>query len=343
MTADPVLLVNLGSPDSPAPDDVRDYLREFLMDGRVIDIPEWRRHLIVHLAILPFRTRHAARLYQSIWTPQGSPLVVHGVRLAERLAATTGRRVEVAMRYGRPSIEEALTRFVAAGASRVTVVPLFPQYAEATVGSAVAHLAAIAVERHPSLALRMVGPYFEEPRFIAALAATARPILAGGFDHLLVSFHSLPERQIRKADPTGAHCLVASDCCRDAGERLATCYRAQCLRTAELVGAALALEPNHLSVSFQSKMGRGRWLDPATEDEIRRLAGEGVRRLAVIAPSFAADCLETIEELGVRGRQAFLDAGGRDFVLAPCLNDDPAWVEALGGMIAAAEKDGLMR
>lgn len=341
--SDAILLVNLGSPDSPRVEDVRAYLREFLMDPRVLDLPSWVRWLLVHGLILPRRASRVARRYASIWTSAGAPLVVHGRRLAGRLAAATGRRVELAMRHGRPSIAEALARLVAAGAGRVTVVPLFPQYAEATVGAASARLAALAAARHPGLAFRTVGPCFESPRYIAALAAAARPILEDGFDHLLVSFHSLPERRIRRADPTGAHCLASPDCCRRESPARATCYRAQSLRTAELLAATLGVEAERMTVAFQSKMGRGAWLGPATEDEIRRLAAAGVRRLAVIAPSFAADCLETLEELGVRGRRTFLEAGGRDFALAPCLNDHPAWVEALAGLIASAESDGAAR
>jgi ferrochelatase len=328
-----VLLVNLGTPDSPRTSDVRRYLREFLHDPYVIDISTVARWLLVEGAILPFRPRVSARAYASIWLEEGSPLLVHGRALRDALAKALGDpfRVALGMRYGSPSIESGLREL--AGTDRVVVAPLFPQYATSSTETAVE-----AVRRAAGgMRLRILGPFYDDPGFIAAWTEVAKPELEQfRADHVLLSFHGLPERQIRKLDASGRHCLE-SDCCCDAivaANR--SCYRAQCFATARALARALALPDDRYSVSFQSRLGRTPWIRPYTDERLAELAASGVRRLAVLCPAFVADCLETLEEIGIRGREQWREAGGEALHLVPCPNAHPHWVEALAARIRDA-------
>ena len=340
-----VLLVNLGSPDSPSVRDVRRYLREFLMDGRVLDAPYPVRWFVVHGCILPFRPRQSAEAYHKIWSPEGSPLVVTSRRVQSALQARVTAPVELAMRYQNPSIEDAVERLAAAGVDQVLLVPMFPHFAMSSYETAVERVEEVVRQRAPAMRVTVQPPYFADPDYIEALVASARPGLAAGFDHLLFSFHGIPERHLRKSDPTGAHCLGTPDCCAVPSPAHATCYRAQCFRT---VQAFLERHPvpSH-SVAFQSRLGRDPWLRPYTDQELERLARAGVRRLAVLCPAFVSDCLETLEEIGMRGRETFLGAGGAQFELIPCLNEHPRWIEALETMVRrflqapASPADGL--
>ncbi|HNQ90012.1 MAG TPA: ferrochelatase [Verrucomicrobiota bacterium] len=328
-----VLLVNLGSPASPAPGDVRRFLREFLMDGRVLDLPWLVRLAVVELAILPRRTGASASAYREIWTPEGSPLVVSGGRLAAAVERGAGLPVELGMRYQEPSIGGAIGRLVGRGVRQVLVVPLFPHYAMSSYETAVERVREVALRRAPAIRFEFVPPYYDYPRYIEALVASAEEPMRAGFDHLLFSFHGLPERHLRRSDPTGSHCLRRADCCEVPSVAHGTCYRHQCLRTVRAFVAAAGVAEGKTSVAFQSRMGKDPWLQPSTECELERLARGGVRRLLVLCPAFVADCLETIEEIGVRGRERFLAAGGGEFIRVPCLNEHPLWIRAVVGMV----------
>jgi ferrochelatase len=325
-----VLLINLGSPDSPAVPDVRRYLREFLMDERVIDIPFIARWLLVHGIILPFRPRKSAEAYRKIWTEEGSPLVNMSRRVQAELQKRLPIPVELAMRYQNPSVDYAIGRLMLRGVNRVVLVPMFPHYAMSSYETAVESVR----ENLPaSVELIVVPPYFDQPEFMDALIVTARPYLSRQHDHLLFSFHGVPERQIRKTDPTHSHCLAVQNCCDVPNSCHDTCYRTQCLRTARTFAVKVGIPQYRYTVAFQSRLGRDEWLKPATDQEIVRLAKSGVKRLVVMCPAFVSDCLETIEEIGMRGREAFLAAGGESFELVPCLNDHPKWIDGLESLI----------
>jgi ferrochelatase len=326
-----VLLVNLGSPDAPSVGAVRRYLNEFLMDGRVIDAAwPWRR-LIVGLILLK-RPRESARAYAKIWTREGSPLVVTSQRLQARLQARLPVPVELAMRYQHPSIPAAMRRLAARGAREVLLIPLFPHYAMSSFETAVVRVRAVAAQMTPAPRVVVQPPCFDDPDYLAALAASAQPHLSGGYDHLLFSFHGLPERHLYKADPTGGNCLRVSDCCTAPSPAHATCYRAQCFKTVAGVVRLAGIPPEKYSVTFQSRLGNDPWLKPYTDFELQALPKRGVKKLLVICPAFVADCLETLEEIGLRGRATFLQAGGREFAQIPCLNEQPRWIEALEKM-----------
>jgi protoporphyrin/coproporphyrin ferrochelatase len=326
-----VLLVNLGSPDSPRVADVRRYLREFLMDGRVLDTPYLIRFFVVHGLILPFRPRRSAEAYAKVWTPAGSPLIATSRQVREALAKRVAVPVELAMRYQSPSIEAGLEALVRQGVDDLLLIPLFPHYAMSSFETAVERVKEILRLRAPRVALTVQPPFFDHPDYVEALVASAAAELAQPHDHLLFSFHGLPERHMRKADPTGTHCLRAEDCCRTPNAAHATCYRAQCFHTVAAFVKRTGV--TRYSVSFQSRLGREPWLAPYTDHELPRLAQAGVRRLLVMCPAFVSDCLETLEEIGLRGRESFLAAGGTELRLIPCLNEHPLWLRALENMV----------
>jgi len=328
-----VLLVNLGSPDSPSVGDVRRYLREFLMDGRVLDAPWPIRFAVVHFAILPRRPRQSAEAYAKIWTPEGSPLVVTSQIVQRALQARVPAPVELAMRYQNPSIPRAVTALAAQGVERCLIIPLFPHYAMSSFETAVERVQEVGARHAPGLRFEVQPPYFDHPDYLAALVASAQPYLEGAWDHLLFSFHGIPERHLRKSDPTGGHCLRTPDCCQTSSPAHARCYRAQCFRTVEAFVRQAAIPTTRYSVAFQSRLGRDPWLRPYTDLELERFAREGVRKLLVICPAFVSDCLETLEEIRLRGQETFAAAGGERLTQIPCLNEHPLWIQALEGMI----------
>ncbi len=334
MSKQGVLLVNLGSPDSPSVGDVRRYLREFLMDGRVLDAPWPIRFGVVHLAILPSRPRQSAEAYEKIWTAEGSPLIVTSRRIQQALQARVTVPVELAMRYQKPAIPAAIDRLKSASVDDLLLVPLFPHYAMSSFETAVERVQEVLARQAPGIRLRVQPPYFDHPDYIAALVGSAQPYLAKAWDHLLFSFHGIPERHLRKSDPTGAHCLRTADCCQTASPAHARCYRAQCFRTVAAFVHATGLPSTKYSVAFQSRLGRDPWLKPYTDFELERFAREGVRRLLVLCPAFVSDCLETLEEIRIRGAESFRSAGGQELVQIPCLNEHPLWIAALEGMVA---------
>jgi ferrochelatase len=327
-----VLLINLGSPEAPTPGAVRRFLREFLSDPRVLDMPAAARWLLLNAVILPFRPRRSAQAYRKIWLPQGAPLLVHGRALREAVATVLDSPyvVELAMRYGTPSIRGAFQRLCAMDVARILILPLFPQYSSATTGSVLARVEA-EIDLKPEIPpIEILPPFYAEPRFIAAWTEVARPELESFRpDFVLFSYHGLPERQLKAADPTGNRCLGQAGCCDAIEGTNRDCYRAQCFATTRALAANLGLAPEHHATAFQSRLGRTRWIGPHTDLLLPELAAANHRRLAVLCPAFVADCLETLEEIGIRARQRWRDLGGEELRLVPSLNTSPAWVEAV--------------
>lgn len=332
-----VLLVNVGTPDSPEPAAVRRYLREFLSDPRVIDTGAVARWLLVNLVIIPTRPRTSAAAYRKIWTDRGSPLLVHMLDLADAVSARLGESfvVKAAMRYGRPSIDAALDEL--GDADRLVVFPLFPQYSSATTGSALERVMKVAASRDFVPALRVIGQFHEDPGMLDAFAQVAHPVLAEARpDHVLFSFHGLPERQVTRGDESGRVCLRSTSCCDRYGAENRRCYRASCFETARQIARRIDLGPKDFTVSFQSRLGRTRWIEPHTDATVRALARSATKRLVVLSPSFVADCVETLEEIGIRARDDFLAQGGERLVLVPSLNATPAWADAAARMVREA-------
>jgi ferrochelatase len=333
-----VLLINLGTPESPRVPEVRKYLAEFLMDPWVIDIPAPLRWLLVHGAILPTRPAKSAEAYAQIWTERGSPLMFHTMDLAERVRERLGAGyvVRAAMRYGQPSIEKGLRELKDAGVEKVRVLPLYPQYSLSATRTAID--ATLRASRRVGFTapMQILPDFFGDRGFLRAFTEVARPVL-GDFkpDHVLFSFHGLPERHVRKTDATGKHCFSSGACCDRVGESNRQCYRAQSFHTARELARELGLGAGGWQVSFQSRLGRTPWIKPYTDLLYEPLVQQGVKRLAVMCPAFVADCLETLEEIQIRGREQFRAAGGEELRLVPSLNSSPAWVEAVCGMVKA--------
>ena len=325
-----LMLVNLGTPDSTATADVRRYLREFLSDPRVIDISPMGRWLLLNVIILPFRPKKSAEAYRKIWTERGSPLLFHGLDLAGKVQAELGDevRVELGMRYQNPSIAEVLRRFREAGIDRMVVFPLFPQYSSAAWGSAVEKVYVEANRLWNVPAIQVVPPFFDHAAYIEACAARARPVLDSlRPDRLVMSYHGLPERHVIKSDETGGrHCLAKDGCCERMVSANRNCYRAQCYATSRALAAELDLEDGEWEVTFQSRLGRSPWIKPYTDLRINELAEAGVKRVAVLSPSFVADCLETLEEIEIRAAEDFRARGGEELRLVPSLNSEEVWV-----------------
>ena len=328
-------MVNLGSPDSPSVRDVRRYLGEFLMDGRVLDVPYLLRRAIVSLAIKPFRSARSAEAYQSIWWEEGSPLIVISRRVQKLLQDRLDMPVELGMSYGSPSIQHALGPLLEKTAPRIDelfLVPLYPHYAMSTYETVVVAVREALKKLHADIPLVVQPPFYNHPLYIKALIESAHEYLTSDYDHLLFSYHGLPQRHLRKTDPTKSHCLTTDDCCTTPSPAHRTCYRAQVLATTAAFVRAASIPDNKYSVSFQSRLGRDKWLEPSTATVLPELAAMGKRNLLVICPAFVSDCLETLEEIGIRGRESFIAAGGRELRLIPCLNEHPLWIDALRHM-----------
>lgn len=336
-----VLVINLGTPDAPSASKVRTYLREFLSDPRVVDINPVGRFMLLNFIILPFRSSKSAEAYEKIWTAEGSPLLFHTRAFSERLqAALPGNafKVEYAMRYGRPSIPERLEALLSQAVDRLVILPMYPQYASASTGSSLQCVFEALAKRWNVPPVKVVGPFFRESGFIDAIAALGRPHMESlKPDHILFSYHGLPERQIRRSETLEGHCLKADDaCCAALSFKNQYCYRAQCFETTRLLAARLGLQPGSHTTAFQSRLGRTPWIKPYADLVIQDLARQGKKRLLVFEPSFTADCLETLEEVGLRASASFLAAGGEKLVLVPSLNSDPAWVAAARDMVLNA-------
>ena len=319
------LLTNLGTPDSPDVADVRQYLGEFLMDPYVLDVPYPIRRLIVSAFILPFRPKKSAEAYASIWDKSGSPLLKISQEQLSAVSAELKAPVALGMRYGQPSLAQGVDSLVEQGVDNLVVIPLYPQYADSTVTTSID-----AVNQHlpDGVTARFITAFYDDPRYISALASSVKQTLPATWDHLLMSYHGLPTRHLKKADPTGKHCMQRADCCAVASTAHATCYRHQVFETSRALAHELELSESQYSVTFQSRLGGG-WLQPYTDQVLAELPNQGVKHLAVVCPAFVADNLETLEEMGLQGRETFLEAGGETFHLIPCLNDHPDWINAL--------------
>lgn len=330
-----ILLMNLGSPNSPSVADVKVYLREFLMDEKVIDIPYIARTLLVKGIIVPFRSPKSAHAYQSIWTDKGSPLLVNTYDLQNELQTIVPETIEVCMRYGNPHPEKAFETLLQKvdGLEEVILFPLYPHYAMSSYETAVEYVKKIHADNQYSFKLSVVPPYFEDPIYINALADSIKPYLANPFDKLLLSYHGIPERHIKKGDITCNHCLKTNDCCNVESAAHQFCYRHQTFATTKLVTTKLDLQNSQFEQTFQSRLGQDKWLTPYTASRLKELPLEGVKKLVVACPAFVSDCLETLEEIAEEGKEIFLDAGGESFTMIPCLNAQPNWANAVNQLI----------
>jgi ferrochelatase len=339
-----VLIVNLGSPDSTSIPDVRAYLREFLGDERVLDIAAPARWLLLEAIILRTRPKKSAHAYEQIWTDEGSPLIVTSRKVRDKLAQELGSSVPVylAMRYGQPSIASVLTRMLADGVQELLLFPQYPHYAMSSWETVVAKVYAEAASQAPALKISTVQPFFADADYIDALYAVTAPYLNQPHDHVLFSYHGIPERHLRKADSSKAHCTVVADCCSVCSPVQATCYRAQVMATTRALVARAGLTPEKFSVSFQSRLAGEPWLTPFTDYEFERLPKAGKKRLLVLCPAFVADCLETLEEIQVQGRDSFIAAGGESFQQIPCLNDQPPYIDFLAKRVRRWVESGTL-
>ncbi|MFQ5446583.1 MAG: ferrochelatase [Saprospiraceae bacterium] len=329
-----VLLVNLGTPAAPEKSAVRRYLKQFLLDRRVIDYPWLGRNLLVRGIILPFRTGSSTKLYQQLWTPEGSPLKVYGERVAAGLQEILGDEyvVELGMRYQDPSLASAIDKLLEKQVGEITVFPMFPQYASATTGSVHEEAMRIFSAKETIPELHLIGSYFDYAPMIDVFVENSRKYDLEEYDYVLFSYHGLPQRQLKKADP-GTHCLQSADCCQSLTEKNRFCYSAQCYATTRALVKKLGLEDGSYTTSFQSRLGREIWAQPYTSDVIQKRAKQGDKKILVFCPAFVADCLETTIEISVEYHQEFLDLGGERLDLVESLNDNPHWMQAIAGFI----------
>lgn len=327
--------MNLGSPDSTAVKDVRKYLNEFLMDERVIDVNYLLRLFLVRGIISPFRAPKSAEAYKTIWTPEGSPLIVFTRQLQQALQEITNDKVVIAMRYGSPSPKEAYDELVRSNPAieEVTVVPLYPHYAMSSYETAAEYAKEVYHKHGYRFCLKVVNAFYRDEPYLHALTESIRPFLNQDFDHLLFSYHGVPERHIYKGDVTGQHCLRSAVCCSVDSPAHNFCYRHQCLDTTKRVGEALQLPESKFSFSFQSRLGRDEWLKPYTAARLAELPAQGIKKLLVVCPAFISDCLETLEEIAEQGKETFIHAGGESYTMIPCLNVHPLWVKALDHLV----------
>lgn len=325
-----VLFVNLGSPDSTNPKDVKKYLDEFLMDERVIDKPYLLRAFVVKGIILNTRPKKSAAAYQKIWWDEGSPLIVLSERLQEKVQAQVSVPVALAMRYGNPSIEKGLQELADKGVTEVLLVPLYPQFAMATTETILVLAEKIRRQKFPQMSFTEVPAFYNHADYVRVLSQSiADELKEKKWDYLLFSYHGVPERHIRKSDITKSHCKIDGQCCQTKSPAHQFCYRHQCYETTRQVVETLGLKEGTYSTSFQSRLGRDPWLQPYTDKTIEDLAHKGVKNLAVVTPAFVSDCLETLEEIGMEGKDEFIAAGGDNFYAIPCLNDREDWVKVL--------------
>ena len=325
-----VLLVNLGSPDSPEPKDVKKYLGEFLMDERVIDVPLWARNLLVKGIILNTRPKASAAAYKKIWWEEGSPLIVISERLKSKVQKQVDFPVALAMRYGSMTIKKGLQELVDKGVDEVFLIPLYPQFAMATTETILVLAEDIRKEHFPDLKISDLPAFYNNEDYIEVLSKSIKKNLEGkNYDHLLFSYHGVPERHIRKRDITKSHCKIDGSCCVTPSPAHEFCYRHQCLEVTRLVAKKLNLKDSTYSSSFQSRLGFDPWLQPYTDRTIERLGKEGIKNMAIATPAFVSDCLETLEEIAMEGEEIFHEMGGKEFSTIPCLNDDDEWVALL--------------
>lgn len=329
-----VLLVNLGSPDSTNPKDVKKYLNEFLMDPRVIDVPFWFRAFLVRGIILNTRPKQSAAAYQRIWWDEGSPLIVISERLQKKIQEKTTIPVALAMRYGSMTLKNGLQELVDQGVDEILTIPLYPQFAMATTETIDVRVEELKNEFFPHLKITSLPAFYNKNEYVEVLAKSISEKLENlDYEHLLFSYHGVPERHIHKSDITKSHCKIDGTCCIKDSPAHQFCYRHQCLKTTAMVAEKLNLQPGTYSTSFQSRLGFDPWLKPPTDRTIERMGLNGIKNMAIVTPAFVSDCLETLEEIAMEGQEIFHEAGGKEFTVIPCLNDRDDWAEVVTGWI----------
>ena len=325
-----VLLVNLGSPESPDPKDVKVYLDEFLMDERVIDLPSFLRTLLVRGIILNTRPKKSAKAYKKIWWKEGSPLIVLSNRLLQKMEAKVQLPLALGMRYGNPSIQSGLQELADKGVTEVLLVPLYPQFAMATTETILVLAESLRQKHFPQMEFTTLPPFYKHPDYIRVLSQSIEESLKGKeWEHLLFSYHGVPERHIRKSDSTKSHCKIDGQCCQTASPAHQFCYRHQCFETTRLVAEYLELKSDSYSTSFQSRLGLDPWLQPYTDKTVAKMAQSGVKNMAIVTPAFVSDCLETLEEIGMEAVEDFEEKGGDHLHVIPCINDREDWVNVM--------------
>ena len=326
--------MNLGSPDSTGVKDVSRYLKQFLMDERVIDYPYLLRALLVKGLIVPFRAPKSAEAYKTVWTKEGSPLVVLTKKLQGAVQNEVTENVAIGMRYGNPSPEAAFEELLRKepGLEEVILVPLYPHYAMSSYETAVEYMKEIHAKNKYPFTLKIIDAYYNNPEYINALADSIKPYLEKEYDQILFSYHGIPGRHILKSDTTQKHCLQVADCCNVPSPAHATCYRHQVFETTKLVTEKLQIPKEKYSLSFQSRLGKG-WLEPFTDIRLEELPKEGIKKLLILCPAFVSDCLETLEEIAIRGKESFMAAGGESYTMIPCMNTNPLWVKTVVDLV----------
>ena len=335
-----ILLNNLGSPDSTETNDVKKYLGEFLMDERVIDIPQWKRWLLINGIILNIRPKKSGAAYKKIWTEEGSPLVVFSERFVGKVAKKVKHPVALAMRYGSMSIEKGIKELVDKGVTELFLAPLYPHYAMSSYESVVTKAEEIIADKYPEVKLDVLPPFYNKPDYIKAMCNNIENHLKDfDYDHILFSYHGIPERHILKSDVTKSHCKINGSCCDRNSVAHHTCYRHQCFETTKEIVKTLNLEKGTYSNSFQSRLLKDPWLKPYTDFELEKLPSIGKKKLAVITPAFVSDCLETLEEIAMDGKEEFMKFGGTNFKHIPCMNDNDDWVDVMVSWIYKWENE----
>lgn len=319
-----LLLINLGTPNSPEISSVRSYLREFLTDKRVIDLPALLRYILVYAFILPFRTKRSAHAYQSIWTEQGSPLLFHSQNLVDQIQKEVGpeNKAVLGMRYGKPSIETALDQLKSC--ESITILPLYPQYSSAANGSSIEEALRIIGTWDLIPSISIISDFFQHPAYLKAQAQVINPFLQEQ-THVLFSYHGIPERQITKSSCKS----ICTQSCPALTDDIHRCYRAQCYETSRLLANELGLSADNYSTAFQSRLGKTPWVKPYTDEVLAELIAKGIKKLIICCPSFVADCLETLEEIGIRLQEQWTALGGQELIVIPSMNTDPSWIKAI--------------
>jgi len=331
-----ILLINLGSPKKLTKKSVREYLKVFLSDDYVLDLPKILQQIILRVFILPFRPKKTLEAYELIWTPEGSPLIISTESIANKLSLKTGWDVDYAMRYEDPSIENALLNFKNKGIYKIIVISLYPHNALATTITTEMETRIVAYKLSEDFELVFTKPFFDNEIYINAIANTIKPCIEkASFDKIVFSYHGIPKRQAKKTDETGVHCFSDSNCCEIAGDGSKDCYRSHTRIASDLTAKKLGLSDDQWEVAYQSRLGPG-WLTPFTDKRLAELPEEGKKNIAVLCPSFISDCLETLEEIDIRGRKTFFDAGGKNMTYIPCLNDSEDTINLLENLVKSA-------
>ncbi|MGC4021448.1 MAG: ferrochelatase [Cyclobacteriaceae bacterium] len=334
-----IILINLGSPNSYEVKDVKSYLRQFLMDERVIDAPYLVRKMIVEGFILPFRPKKSAHAYQTVWMKEGAPLKVLTQNFSAALKPLVDLPLAIAMRYGNPTPENALSELMKQDSEieEIFLAPLYPHYAMSSYETAYLYIIEKIKALKSDLRFKILQPFYDEKEYINSLSESIAPFIEKQFDHLLFSYHGLPVRHLKKTDPTKKHCYLVDNCCDAKSEAWNFCYKHQTIQTTKLVASQLKIPGHKFSYSFQSRLGSDEWIKPFTDEQLQKFPSQGIKNLLVVCPAFVSDCLETLEEIAMRGKESFLAAGGESFTFIPCLNSNLKWVETFAGYCNDAE------